>query len=137
MSRRLLPIFATLLLAAACSNSGEPKGFLEQPVPVGVELGSALGLDATDTLPIVERNFLETCVIEGNPEVIAANSLPTACQCAYDKLVSLYVAAATEQGVIDVERTAFEAFKDLDSDLKDSSRPLPANVQTIIEGCIG
>ena len=52
-------------------------------------------------------------------------------------LVSLYVAAATEQGVIDVERTAFEAFKDLDSDLKDSSRPLPANVQTIIEGCIG
>ena len=137
MTRRLVLILAVLLLAAACSGSGEPKGFSEQPVPVGAELGSALGLDATATLPIVERNFLETCVLEGNPAVVATGSLPAACQCTYDGLVSLYVDAATAQGELDVERTAFEAFKDLDSDLKESGRPVPANVQTIIEGCTG
>ena len=137
MTRRLVPIIAVVFFAAACSNSGEPNGFLEQPVPVGATLGAALGIDAMDTLPIVERNFLETCVVEGNPAVVATNGLPAACQCTYKGLVSLYVDAATAQGATDVERTAFDAFKELDSDLKDSARAVPANVETIIEGCTG
>lgn len=138
MTRRLVPILAVVLLAAACSSSGEPNGFLEQPTAVGAELGAALGLSADATIPIVERNFLETCVIEGNPAVgVTAGALPAACQCTYDGLVGLYLGAAEAQAATDVERTAFESFKDLDSELEESGRPLPANVQTIIEGCTG
>jgi len=136
MSRRLAPLVVLLLVLAACSSSGEPTGFDQQPVPVGDELGAALDVDGDTTLPVVQKNFLEGCVLATTPRIVGASDLVASCECTYDELVAFYVDFAENEGVTDVGAVAYDRFKQLDNDLEDPLVPIPANIQTIIDGCV-
>lgn len=136
MSRRLAPFLVLVLILAACSSSGEPTGFDQQPVPVGDDLGAALGVDGESTLPVVEKNFLEGCVLADTPRIVGSADLVASCQCTYDDLVAFYVDFAEREGATDVSAAAFDRFKQLDRDLDESTTPIPANIQTIIDGCV-
>jgi hypothetical protein len=71
MVRRFAVLFVLVLVVAACGSSGEPNGFDEQLVPIADDLKAALGTDA-DALPVVERNFLEACVLAEQPRIEGA-----------------------------------------------------------------
>lgn len=135
MTRPLALVLVALLAVAACGSSGEPTGFDQQPVPVGAALGAELGVDGDATLPVVERNFLEGCLLDETPRMDDAADLPSACQCVYDELTAFYVGVAESQNAPDVGSAAYDLFKDLDSDLDDPAVLIPANIQAIIDGC--
>ena len=78
MLKRLAVPLVALLVLTACGSSGEPEGFDEQPVRISEELQSALDTD-TEFLPVVERNFLEGCLLADTPR-ITSNDLASSCQ---------------------------------------------------------
>lgn len=126
-----------MVIAAACSHSGAPESFQDQPGPVGDRLAEALGVGADDQLPLVERNFLESCILgdaESDSGLTPADRAPV-CQCSYDGIVAFYVEAA--EGETEEERLvdAFASFDALDSELEDPTAIPPANIQTILDDC--
>ena len=139
MMRRISIVLALLLVAAACSSSGEPTGFNQQPSELGDELGEALDEPATATLPLDERNFLEGCVLADTPRLAGGDNSANSCMCAYDAIVEFYLEAASARAAEDVDAEAFSLFKTLDKDLRDNAGPLPADVQRAVSeaGCVG
>ena len=137
MTRRLSMLVVALLALAACSSSGQPTGFDQQPNPVGEELGDALGMDATDTLPVVERNFLEGCVLADTPRITPSGNSAATCECAYDAIVEFYFQRAEDGGAVDVPAEAYSLFRNLNDDLASTARPLPADVLSAVDeaGC--
>jgi hypothetical protein len=139
MMRRISIVLAFVLAAAACSSSGEPDGFNQQPTELGDELGEAMGEPATNTLPVVERNFLEGCVLADTPRLNDTANTSQNCTCAFEAIVQFYTDAASARAVEDVDAEAFSLFKNLDENLQDNPGNLPADVQRAVEAdnCLG
>ena len=140
MLKRLAVPLVALLVLTACGSSGEPEGFDMQLVPLSDDLKAALGTSA-DELPVVQRNFLEGCLLADTPR-ITAGDLAGACQCSYEGIVAfyrdnfsdgaeLYINGVPSEG----ERAAFDAFKGLDDALQSETGVIPANIQSILDGC--
>lgn len=139
MTRRLASMVVLALVLAACGSSGEPTGFDQQPVPVGPELAEALDMDTDDTLPIVERNFMEGCALAESPRVTGTAALAATCQCTYNDLKTFYVDSVESDPDTtpdtDVGAEAYELFKALDKELGKEDSIIPANIQAIIDRC--
>ena len=133
MLKRLAVPLVALLVLTACGSSGEPEGFDEQPVRISEELQNALDTD-TEFLPVVERNFLEGCLLADTPR-ITSNDLAGSCQCAYTDIVAFYRDNFTGETPIAAEKAAFDAFKELDDALQSETGVIPANIQSILDGC--
>lgn len=133
MSKRLAVPLVALLVLTACGSSGEPEGFDEQPTAISDELRDALDTD-TEFLPVVERNFLEGCLLAETPR-ITSNDLAGSCQCAYTGIVAFYRDNFTGDTPVAAEKAAFDAFKELDEVLQSETGVLPANIQSILDGC--
>ncbi|HJM27788.1 MAG: hypothetical protein QF596_06440 [Acidimicrobiales bacterium] len=119
MKLRFSLIVLGLLLLTACGSSGKPKSFFEQPGPLPekiYEFGDQLLVNGEDLdlVPLVQRNFLEGCMIGGiqREPSISPISLASACACSYDDLVA-YV-----REVSATEEAAFKLFEDLDKSLQ-------------------
>ncbi len=134
MVRRIAVVLVLVLVVGACGSSGEPNGFDQQLVPVADDLQAALGTD-TDALPVVERNFLEACVLADTPRLEGTSNLALSCTCAYGDIVSFYRASFTIGTPEEIEAEAFAAFKELDNSLQDEGFLMPANIQEILDGC--
>ena len=135
MLKRLAVPLVALLVLTACGSSGEPEGFDEQPVRLSEELQAALGTE-TEFLPVVERNFLEGCLLADTPRFEGTNDLATSCECSYAGIVAFYRDNFTGDTPAAAEKAALDAFKELDNALKSETGVIPANIQTILEGCI-
>ncbi len=135
MIRRVSILIILLLVAAACGSSGEPTSLRGQPQPVGDELGAALGMDGDDTLPVVERNFLEACVLNDSLQIVGSGNQAASCRCAFTNISTFYATTAENGGEEDVEKAAFELFKSLDRDLRQADSLVPANIAAIVDDC--
>ncbi len=135
MLKRLAVPMVALLVLTACGSSGEPEGFDEQPVRVSEELQNALDTE-TEFLPVVQRNFLEGCVLADTPRLSGANDLPASCECSYEGIVAFYRENFTGATPTEAEKAAFDAFKDLNNALESETGVIPANIQSILDGCI-
>ena len=117
MKRRLTVLVAALaVLLAACGSSGAPESFEDQPGPLPEEIApfaSDFGVSNPEAVPLVQRNFLEGCMLDGTLrlEGLSGAALARACGCSYDGLVTFLLDNQT------VERPAFETFKEIDDDL--------------------
>lgn len=139
MTRHLASMLVLALVLAACGSSGEPTGFDQQPVPIGPELAAALDMGAADTLPTVERNFLEGCVLAETPRITGTADLAGVCQCTYDDLKTFYVDSVENDSDTtadtDVGAEAYKLYKALDEELRKDDSIIPANIQVIIDRC--
>lgn len=130
-------VAAVVLFAAACSHSGAPEAFEEQPGPVGEDLAAALGIDAEDELPLVQRNFLEGCILgdaESDSALTPAQRAPI-CECSYDGIISFYLDTAEGETEELRRADAFASFEALNDELEDPAAIPPANIQTILDDC--
>lgn len=135
MLKRLAVPMVALLVLTACGSSGEPEGFDEQPVRISEELQDALDTE-TEFLPVVQRNFLEGCLLADTPRLTGTADLAASCECSYDGIVAFYRENFTGETPIAAEQAAFDAFKDLDRALQSETGVIPANIQSILDGCL-
>ncbi len=134
MTRPLALVLTLVLAVTACSSSGAPTGFDQQPVPLSDDLRTALG-GGVETLPVVERNFLEGCVLAETPRIEGADDLVASCRCAYDEIVAFYRANSSGETPEEAEQAAYDQFKRLDDELKSETGVIPANIEALINGC--
>jgi len=134
MIRRLAAVLSLVILLSACGSSGEPRGFDEQPVRLSDELRAALDIDA-EFLPVVERNFLEGCALGERPRIDGASNLGASCRCAYDGIVAFYRENSSGDTPESAEAAAYDSFKQLDKALQSETGVIPANIQSILDGC--
>ena len=147
--RRSVAVMLTVALAlSACGDDGEPGGFLDDPGPIDPSLTVALdeGVDP-DTVPLVQRNFIDTCVRGGSsslPEELALvqeRGLLRVCGCGYDAIVSHFRQVAAEEAADDasaeeIEEDAYERFRDLDDDLRTGSGDFGEDIEALFAACI-
>lgn len=134
MIRRLAVALVLVLVVTACGSSGEPTGFDQQLVPLTDEQQAAFGVNV-DQLPVVERNFLEGCVMAESPRIGDVSNLPASCACAYDGIVEFYRTNATGGTPEEVERNAYESFKDLNDAMESEGGVIPTNIAVILTEC--
>jgi len=138
MKRRFSLLILALLLLTACGSSGKPKSFSEQEGPLSGKISALedhlLQRDENpDFVPLVQRNFLEGCVIGGQQRAPSIDSvvLANTCACSYYGLVD-YVRDNTL-----TELDAFELFEKLDKALKEEGgyAGLSSNYTEIFAAC--
>ena len=125
MKRRLIGLLAVFVLVlAACASSGAPETFEDQPGPLAESIAEfateLVGSDNPDQIPLVRRNFLEGCMLDGNLRIDGLSGAPLAeaCGCSYDTIVGFIIDNPP------ADRTAFDTFRDLDNSLKDDGTVL-------------
>jgi hypothetical protein len=142
--RRLVALaLFTLLVAAGCAQSGHPTTFTEQPGPVGEGIAAALdGVEPDTELPLAERNFLEGCITgdAARVEGVSDADRGPGCVCAFDAIRGFYLDSAAntaeeDDTAEDIQRAAYDAYRELDRSLEDGVTPLPANIQTLVDDC--
>ncbi len=143
MIRRLAAVLALMSALSACSGSGHPTGFDQQPVPLSEELLAALGTagrpcpndPSEQCLPVIERNFLEGCVLAERSRVGDVSDLAASCQCAYDEIVSFYRDNTSGESPEAAEEAALDQFEEVNDALASGEGVIPADVQALIDGC--
>jgi len=142
--RRLVVLVASVvLIAAGCAPSGNPETFEDQPGRVGAEVAAAVpDIEPETMLPLAQRNFLEGCVSGDAPRIEGADLAQRgpACQCSFEAIESFYIdraqADALEEATAeDISRAAFDLYDELAGDLEDPVKPLPADIQTLVDDC--
>lgn len=113
-----------ILLVSACGSDGTVAGFDADPGPISVELVGALqpGTDP-DTVPEVQRNFLELCVKGGEDSLpdlptVQREGLLAVCGCTYDALVEASFEAAEGSTPDERASSAFAYFTGIEDDLR-------------------
>lgn len=139
MELRLVLIPLILLTLTACGSSGKPKTFFEQEGPLPEEIvnyAQQLLPNGEDPnlVPLVQRNFLEGCMIggENRGSSISTKAMASACACAYEDLLK-YVRQVTA-----TENAAFELFDQLDKSLREDAgyATLGSDYKEIFDRCL-
>lgn len=136
MKRRLIALLVLIaVVLAACGSSGNPETFDDQPGPLPDSIAQfandLVGTANPDTVPLVERNFLEGCMLDGTARLgnLSGAALARACGCSYDGLVSFLIDNPPP------DQTAFETFVELDKSLRDENDSLSSVYTDIFDGC--
>ena len=139
MKRRLVAVLAGLLVViTACSSSGAPESFTEQPgalpdsiVAFAGELLQGDGAPPAGAVPLVQRNFLEGCMVDNTLKLddLSGAPLASACGCSYNSLVTFLIDNAV------ADQTPFDTFKDLNDRLKDDGEVLDSQYRDLFEEC--
>ncbi len=130
-AKRPLTIFVLLLsvvlFAGACGSSNDPQSWAEAE-----EDGN------------LRPNFIRACT-EANAEDGADQSFSEAqlanyCECAFIEIVEYYGGSIDGDNRLDDVADAvvgrdFEAFKDLESDLRHDPTSIPADIEAMLNGC--
>ncbi len=116
-----------LLFAGACGSSNDPQSWAE-----------------ADEDGNVQPNFIRACTEANNAEG-AAGQLTDAqaeayCRCAFDEIVDYYGGEIDgEQRLDDVAEAVagrdFDAFKQLESSLRDDPTHIPADFEALLSAC--
>ena len=140
-------LLAAVLVVASCGGGGEPGGFLDDPGPIDERLTGALAEGVNpETVPLVQRNFLELCVHDDSDLVrdlqsVQRSGLLRVCGCSYDSLVAhmrATAAAEADAGASpeEIEEDAYERFQDLDDDMRTGTGSFDAEVTRLFAACI-
>lgn len=129
------------MLAAGCSDDDGGAGFGSDPGPIDPALVAALGDDIDpQAVPAVQRDFLEMCVegVDSSSEDLAPlerSGLLAVCGCSYEAIVEDLLDEADGETAEDRERDAYNAFRDLESDLR-AGNALTPEVEGLVAACI-
>ncbi len=124
---RILSIaLASVVLAGACSQSNTPKTWEEA--------------EADGSL---RQNFSNACVeanTDGGDVEFTDDQATDYCMCAFEEIVEYFGGEIqgdnTIIGVVGaVEGRNFDAFKDLESDLRSNPEEIPADIEGMLNGC--
>lgn len=129
-------VVALGVLAAACGSSGNPESFTDQPgeLPDSIAgfASDLLGPSGDPTMvPLVQRNFLEGCMIDDalRMEGLQGSSRASACGCSYDALVTdLQANPAGDQ-------TPFETFVAIDRSLRTEGEAIGSRYADLFAAC--
>jgi hypothetical protein len=120
-------LLSVMLLAGACGSSNDPETWAE------AEQDGRL-----------RENFQAACV-EANGEEGAAVEFTDAqiaayCECAFVEIVEYFGGSINGDNELDdvadaVAGRDFQAFRDLESDLRDDPTQIPADIEAFLDGC--
>lgn len=125
-SRLLLVILALVVFAGACSQSNTPETWAE----------------AEEDGNLVE-NFVRACVqanAEGGEVEFSATEADVYCGCAFTEIVEYFGGAIAPDSTISavanaVEGRDFDAFKNLEADLRKNPEQIPVDIEAMLTGC--
>jgi len=130
-AKRPLTIFVLLLsvvlFAGACGSSNDPQSWADAE-----EDGN------------LRPNFIRACTEanaeDGADQAFSASQLANYCECAFSEIVEYY--GGTISGDNRLEDVAgavvgrdFQAFKDLESELRNDPASIPADIEAMLNGC--
>ena len=123
----LVLLLSVIILAGACGSSNDPQTWAEAE-----EDGR------------LRENFTTACV-EANGETGAEveftdAQIATYCECAFIEIVEYFGGEIDgDNRLVDVAGAVagrdFEAFKDLESNLRDDPTQIPADIEAFLDGC--
>jgi hypothetical protein len=143
-------LVALALVGIGCASSGRPETLVDQAGPIDEALVGALepGVDP-DRVPLFQRNFLETCVLEdgakqllSDVDQVQADGLLAVCRCLYTEFTASFEAEAEgslEEGYTEQElaEATFDNWEQLDNNFRDDDDfTLPARLEGIAADCI-
>lgn len=124
----LVLLLSVLVFASACAASNDPQSWTEAE-----EDGN------------LQFNFIRACTeasAEGGAVELTDAQAAAHCECAFVEIVEYYGGKVDGEIRLDDEGDAvavagrdFEAFKDLESSLRDDPASIPADIEAILKGC--
>ncbi len=122
----LLVVLALVVFAGACSQSNTPETWGEAEE------------DGT-----LRENFIRACLEaneDGGEQQFSETQANTYCTCSFEEIVEYFGGEIGPDNRISdvanaVEGRDFEAFKDLESDLRGDPESIPIDIQRMLEGC--
>ena len=142
-----LLLVGALSLLTSCSTNASDSGFSKNPGPISANLIGALQ-DGEDpnSVPEVKRNFLQGCVTGASgtiPNLVAIQEtgLLQVCGCSYETLVQYLIDQSTSfadssTSLSEIEKSAFQAFKNLDNDFQKGDGKFNERLMRIFQECI-
>ena len=120
-------LFSVVLFAGACGSSNDPQSWAEAE-----EDGN------------LRPNFIRACTDanaeSGADDTFSETQLANYCECAFIEIVEYYGGSINgDNQLTDVADAVvgrdFEAFRELESDLRNDPASIPADIEALLNGC--